>query len=350
MENQYLQFQRVVRLWSKEGNSEKSKAFFSPSYFFPRHANIEFYIGKLNAERINSGTNKTDGYRYLLISEDSMKVIKAELELYISIKISSTPTDYNATSYEDIKPIIIDSQEAYEKIEMSLLKFKKSVKKKAKAARANAKLKSIRDSLEKAREMYQENKYLFVAIDVESYERDHSCILEVGWSMYNAKSNLFMDRHFCATEYEHMRNGRFVPDMKERFIFGETIWTNLKSIADEFVKDLTEEGVKGNVVLVGHDIKMEEKYLENMGVEIQKVIKPVGRFDTAEMNAARLGNPHERMALGKILDSLDIENYSLHNAGNDARYTLLLFLELCKFPLASLKEFPQTSDSDEEES
>jgi len=156
-----------------------------------------------------------------------------------------------------------------------------------------------------------------------------------------------MDRHFCVTEHKYKRNGQYVPDMKERFIFGKTVWANLKTVAGEIVKDLTEDNIKGSVVLVGHDIKMEEKYLESMGVKIREVVEPVGIFDTAEMNAARVGNPNERMALGRILDNLDIENYSLHNAGNDARYTLLLFLELCKIPLAPPEE-ASTSDSDEE--
>jgi len=86
-----------------------------------------------------------------------------------------------------------------------------------------------------------------------------------------------------------------------------------------------------------------------MGIQIDPVIKPAGIFDTAVMNAARVGNPNERMALGRALDNLDIENYSLHNAGNDARYTLQLFLELCKLPLASPKEDSQTSDSDDDD-
>ncbi|CAG8564451.1 597_t:CDS:2, partial [Acaulospora colombiana] len=295
----------------------------------------------------NVYSTKSDGQRFLLLSENSIKIIKADLESYVSMEISSIAADYG--SYKDVELVFIESREAYEKIDRDLLKFNKLVKEKDKIARADAKLRVIRESLEEARKMYQDKKYLFVAIDIESYERDHSCILEVGWSMFNSKTSLFIDRHFCATEHKYKRNGKFVADMKDRFIFGKTVWANLKTIADEIIKDLTENSVKGSVVLVGHDFKMEEKYLESMGVKVDQCIKPVRIFDTAEMNAARVGKPYERMSLGRILDSLDIENYSLHNAGNDARYTLLLFLELCKLPLAPPKEDSQTSDDTDDD-
>jgi hypothetical protein len=202
----------------------------------------------------------------------------------------------------------------------------------------------MKDSWERAQSMFKEKKYLFVAVDVESYERDHSCILEVGWSMFDSKKNSFMDRHFCVSEYKYLSNGQFVPDRKDRFSFGKTVWANLKRIGSEIVGDLTEETVKGNVVFIGHDIQMDVKYLESMDVDVKGVIKPVDYFDTAEMNAARVGKPYERINLGRLLDDLDIENYCLHNAGNDAHYTLLLFLELCKLPLQPPEEHTSNSD------
>lgn len=315
-----FQFRSISKFWKKSvKNDELAKkidTYFTPSYFFARHATLEFFLGE--------GVGPNDGHRFLLLSEDSVNSVRAELESFISSTLSNVPI-LHAGSYQNVEAIFIDSPKAYIKITKETDKHNKKV-------RMEARLCKMKSKWEQARSMYREKKYLFAAVDVESFERDHSCILEVGWSMFNSRTGLYMDRHFCTTEYKHLKNGKFVSDMKDRFSFGKTVWANSKTIADEIVKDLTEEQEKGNVVFVGHGVEMDLKYLENMGVNVSEDIRPVEIFDTAEMNAARVGKPHERINLGKLLDELNIENYSLHNAGNDAHYTLFLFLELCKLP------------------
>jgi hypothetical protein len=243
----------------------------------------------------------------LLLSEDSIKSIHQELEIYTSSPLS-LPSLTAQPQYQNVEATFIDSAATFNKINKDLKKYNKKI-------RASCKLDSMKATWERAQNMFKEKKYLFVAVDVESYERDHSCILEVGWSMFDSKNNSFMDRHFCVSEYNYLRNGQFVPDRKDRFSFGTTVWASLKSIGSEIVGDLTEEAVKGNVVFIGHDIQMDVKYLESMGVDVKGVIEPVDYFDTAEMNAARVGKPYERINLGRLLDDLDIENYCLHNAG-----------------------------------
>jgi hypothetical protein len=253
----------------------------------------------------------------LLLSEDSVKSIHTELENFTSSKLPMISKVQNVT-YKKIKSTFIDSSQAFTKINKEIKKFNKKSK-------ADSKLRKMKEQWEKAQDMVKTKKYFFVAVDVESYERDHSCILEVGWSMFDSKSEKFMDRHFCATEYKHLGNGQFVPDRKDRFIFGETVWASLKNIGEEIIKDLTGENEKGNVVFVGHDVRMDVKYLESMEVNVKEVINPAAYFDTAEMNAARVGKPNERISLGKLLDELEIENYCLHNAGTYLNYFLQYF-------------------------
>ncbi|CAI2172383.1 10826_t:CDS:2 [Funneliformis geosporum] len=321
-----FQFRSISKFWKKSVKNDelakKIEAFFIPNNFFSKHATLEFFLGE--------GVGPNDGHRFLLLSEDSVKCVHAELESVTSSTLLNVPT-LHAGSYQNVEAIFIESPKAF-------LKITKDTDKHNKKVRTEARLCKMKFKWEQARSMFKENRYLFVAVDVESYERDHSCILEVGWSMFNSRTGLYMDRHFCTTEYRHLKNGKFVSDMKDRFSFGKTVWANSKTIANEIVNDLTEEKEKGNVVFVGHGVEMDLKYLENMGVSVSEVIQPVEIFDTAEMNAARVGKPHERINLGRLLDELDIENYSLHNAGNDAHYTLCLFLELCKLPFQPPEE------------
>ncbi|CAG8617597.1 5097_t:CDS:2 [Paraglomus occultum] len=274
-----------------------------------------------------------------------MEKIHSDLETLIS---KSLPRVNDNATYTDIELIHIENPSAYSQLLKALKKYNKS-------AKTAKKLRELRDAYEKARELYNEKKYLFISVDVESYERDHSCILEVGWSIYDARkdksddpeSKPYLDRHFCATEYRHLKNGKFVPDMKDKYMFGETVWANLNSIADQLRGDLNETE-KGTVVFVGHDTKTDVKYLESIGIFVERDIEPAGTFDTAEMYAARTGKATERMNLGRTCDEMNIENYCLHNAGNDAHYTLLLFIELCRqtlpdIDLSNLNTTPSTS-------
>ncbi|CAG8692466.1 1523_t:CDS:2 [Dentiscutata erythropus] len=313
-----VQYHVVSKHWNRAARTDeiakKIEEFFAPKNFFNKFTTLDFFLG----------TSNEDERRYLLLSEDSVKTIRLGLETFTSASFSSMPSSHY--TYSDVVRVSVNAPSMFNKVTKDIQKYNKGV-------RTALKLRGMKNMWEKARNMIQEKKNLFMAVDVESYERDHSCILEVGWSMYDSKNDLIMDRHFCVTDYRHLRNGQFVPDMKDRFTFGTSVWANQKTIKDEFTKDL--ESQLGSVVLVGHDIKTDVKYLESMGIDVSSVIE---RFDTADMNAARVGKPNERINLGRLLDELDIENYSLHNAGNDAHYTLRLFLELCKLPLAPPEE------------
>ncbi|KAH7038752.1 hypothetical protein BKA57DRAFT_370782, partial [Linnemannia elongata] len=170
----------------------------------------------------------------------------------------------------------------------------------------------------------------FISVDIESHEHNHDRILEIGWSIWDSGVHKFMDKHYAISDYRHLKNGKFVADRRDRFMFGETVWENLQGSIAAFQQDL-EKAVRrnelGRFVLIAHDMTSDMKYLSGMGVTF-----PEGmiQFDTVEMNAARVGDSNTKTGLGKLLDELEIENYCLHNAGNDAHYTLELFLWLVR--------------------
>ncbi|KAF9287077.1 hypothetical protein BGZ88_008767 [Linnemannia elongata] len=176
----------------------------------------------------------------------------------------------------------------------------------------------------------QDGGMWFISVDIESHEHNHDRILEIGWSIWDSGVHKFMDKHYAITDYRHLKNGKFVADRRDRFMFGETVWENLQGSIAAFQQDL-EKAVRrnehGRFVLIAHDMTSDMKYLSGMGVTF-----PEGmiQFDTVEMNAARVGDSNTKTGLGKLLDELEIENYCLHNAGNDAHYTLELFLWLVR--------------------
>ncbi|CAO3573830.1 unnamed protein product [Mortierella alpina] len=170
----------------------------------------------------------------------------------------------------------------------------------------------------------------FISVDIESFEFEHSKILEIGWSIWDSGVHKFIDKHYAISEYRHLKNGKYVADRRDRFMFGETVWAGLQNSIAAFQEDLetaAKRNSEGLFVLIAHDMASDEGYLRKMGVEFPRgMIK----FDTVELNGARVGDSNVKTGLGKLLDEVEIENYSLHNAGNDAHYTLDLFLWLVR--------------------
>lgn len=84
---------------------------------------------------------------------------------------------------------------------------------------------------------------------------------------------------------------------------------------------------KRNVVLVGHDIQADIKYCKDMGYDISrpKVCNMLETIDTRVM-FQYLARDSQPTSLAKMLASLRIKGWYLHNAGNDAVYTLRAML------------------------
>ncbi|CAG8442049.1 8041_t:CDS:2 [Ambispora leptoticha] len=319
----YFHYSYITRAnkWTKsEAQSKLISHFFKPNSFFDRDTKNEFFIG----------INPNDGKKYLLISERGFREIRTDLEAHLSTKLSFFPEAQDIV-YTDLEAFYIENAVDYDKIEKDIKKFNKE-------AVTKAKLLNNLKELARARQMYEEKVYYFVAIDVESYEKDHSCLLEVGWSIYDSRKDIFMDRHFCVKEYRHLKNGQYLADMKDRFMFGKTVWASLAEISEEFLRDITPDDESDDkvTVLVGHDVNIDVKYFEGMGKHMKNALENLVKFDTAIMYAAREGKAHDRVSLGNLADALNVENYCLHNAGNDAHFTLLSFIELCKLPVPQI--------------
>ena len=81
------------------------------------------------------------------------------------------------------------------------------------------------------------------------------------------------------------------------------------------------EQPKRNIILVGHDVGADIQYLQSVGYDVLNLSNLLEQADTAIMwrYLKRETNPRN---LGSILAELGIIGWNLHNAGNDAVYTL----------------------------
>lgn len=254
-----------------------------------------------------------------------------------------------------------------------------------------------------------EDDSVLVCIDIESWERGHSLITEVGISTLDTQdladiapgSNgehwraQIRSQHFRIAENVHLRNRDFCVGDPNSFQFGSSEFVSLSDIGNkidaclewpfsvQFRHDgklknswddcsktasaaksetsqspqcLAEEDIarmqKGtkqrNVLLVGHNLKSDLEYLAQLGSSIfsyetsTSVHEGVGEasargvaglksikeaLDTATLYKTFTKDDQPRK-LATVLYNLGIDSVYLHNAGNDARFTLEALVSL----------------------
>ena len=226
---------------------------------------------------------------------------------------------------------------------------------------------------------------VFVCVDVESYERSHNIITEIGISTLDTRElrgippgqdgrawrDVIRARHFRIREHAHLVNTDFVAGCADRFEFndGQSEWISIqdgpRTVASCFrppfsaisstesslptdsanVTSLTprlplpqnSEPEKRNIILVGHDISQDINYLQRLGYNPLNLSSLLEIIDTASLYRA-LKRDNNARSLGAILLDLGIAGWNLHNAGNDAAYTLQALLGIAIRGLGAKRE------------
>ncbi|KAI4944280.1 hypothetical protein J4E91_008837 [Alternaria rosae] len=217
---------------------------------------------------------------------------------------------------------------------------------------------------------------VFVCVDVESYERAHHKITEVGVATLDTRDLVSVPpgvdgtawrekiraRHFRIKEHRHLVNSEFVAGHPDSFRFGQSTFISLREAAshvaacfhapfaaqddDDFLShfDPTE---KRNIVFLGHDTLGDVRYLQQLGYDPMKVENILEAMDTATMYKV-WRREQQPTSLGRIMNAFDVAAWHLHNAGNDAVYTVWAMLAIC-VKEATLRGSPELDDLRENE-
>ncbi|KAI4706462.1 hypothetical protein J4E89_008880 [Alternaria sp. Ai002NY15] len=217
---------------------------------------------------------------------------------------------------------------------------------------------------------------VFVCVDVESYERAHHKITEVGVATLDTRELVGVPpgkdgeawrekiraRHFRIKEHRHLVNSEFVAGHPDSFKFGHSTFISLKEAAshvaacfhapfaaengDDFLShfDPTE---KRNIVFLGHDTLGDVRYLQQLGYDPMKVENILEAMDTATMYKV-WRREQQPTSLGRIMNAFNVPAWFLHNAGNDAVYTVWAMLAIC-VKEATLRGSPELDDLRENE-
>lgn len=210
---------------------------------------------------------------------------------------------------------------------------------------------------------------VFVSVDVESYEFNHSVITEIGLSILDTarlpapntqytvsepqhpnfvppRNNipatphsraeailaLVESHHFRIKENRFLRNGTYVSDAADRFEFGSSEFISIKeapTVVANCFHHFDEQGERKKIILVGHDTKADIVYLRAVGYDVTNIVD-LEILDTAVMWRAMKGETQSR-SLNQILAELELDFWNLHNAG-----MLLLCLIFSPLSLPSL--------------
>ncbi|KAK2757103.1 hypothetical protein FQN54_005072 [Arachnomyces sp. PD_36] len=268
---------------------------------------------------------------------------------------------------------------------------------------------------------------IFISVDVESNERSHTQITEIGVSTLDTRDLVGIPpgegamnwltkiraRHFRISEYSYVVNRDFVRGCPDKFEFGTSEWVSLKEAAktvdacfqppysaqvntpdpgvtkernnnldssdsegggvpldptllviDKLLqgKDVLAEEPR-NIILLGHDTQADVAYLRSLGCttfgaqltptegtpgnhapknEQSAGVHFLEALDTATLYRALKREPHNR-SLGHILLDFGLTGWNLHNAGNDAYYTMQCMIGL------ALKSYSQLHGSTTDE-
>lgn len=135
--------------------------------------------------------------------------------------------------------------------------------------------------------------------------------------------------HAIIRDYRHLIKTGF-SSRPENFMFGETDIIPLSSAAEwtrSFFRHYDSEMKLRDTVLVGHALMNERKFCKTFGLELDKSPSVVDEFDTASILFAS----KRMLGLARLLEWLDIPTKFMHNAGNDATYTLQALIALAAY-------------------
>lgn len=82
-----------------------------------------------------------------------------------------------------------------------------------------------------------------------------------------------------------------------------------------------------DIIIVGHGVSSDINYLQEMGVELMAAFNFFRSIDTKDLHQA-WRHLHDGRSLAYLLSDLNISFKDLHNAGNDAAYTLQAMIAL----------------------
>lgn len=324
--------------------------------------------------RINNNQNKRD-YNLMSSSKKLFGPVGKAIQAYQSALKTLKPVQPIKTNYSGVKVSPVVNKELHKYVQDYLNDFaKQSTKINAESnRRLKEKIDALSPSAQDDKEIIQKitashipkvsllpgsskwtefsrvltsvqtRNVICMSIDIEAWEKNPKIITEIGISIwdpriesgqYSISSPSFDNHHILINESLALRNTQFMPDHKHQYLMGKSKIMSMKQ-CQVFIQELIDEYMIPDAdapesepgyerAFVGHGFSGDLKWLQSLNLRIPENI-PV--FDTMKIFQSMYGSTGS--GLGKALRLLQIPHAYMHNAGNDAYYTLRLLLHMC---------------------
>lgn len=180
---------------------------------------------------------------------------------------------------------------------------------------------------------------IFISIDIEAFEFNQKIVTEIGISVLDTEDLLgvqpgakgknwaakIRSRHFRIREHAHRLNKVFVEGCADKFDFGRSEWIYEQDAISVLEECFNPSRSPLGVVLVAHDVAADLKYLKGLGFDVNQRISDC--IDTSVLYKVSRRETRQT-ALGTLLLQYGIAAKHLHNAGNDASYTLRVMVAI----------------------
>lgn len=139
-----------------------------------------------------------------------------------------------------------------------------------------------RKCMEEARD---HGRATFLSLDVETWERMHGCLLEVGWSLSSFERDdetgqvgepRREDHHVIIEEHLRRVNGRWSPNARDHFDFGKSVKMSLSALYNLLHALFTTLSTGQRLFLVFHDPRADLRSLHDLGFDIDMFKKRLG--------------------------------------------------------------------------
>lgn len=182
---------------------------------------------------------------------------------------------------------------------------------------------------------------IFISLDIEADEMDTDLVTEIGLAALDTRDirnvatglsgetwiKMVTGKHFRIAERAHIRNHVYVEGNPLNFDerFGKSEIVPLSSIAAKvkacfeirdttLVESASREPNLRNIVLVGHNIKSDIKWLYKIDVDILNVNNLVEVLATEDLQKALKHDQRGGTSLARLLQEMEIDAWNLHNA------------------------------------
>ncbi|ORX49628.1 hypothetical protein BCR36DRAFT_291405 [Piromyces finnis] len=168
----------------------------------------------------------------------------------------------------------------------------------------------------------------FFSIDTESFIQE--ILTEFGWSVFNNNGTVIKEQHFIIDETYDLRNNDYIPENKKKYLFGNSE----RKPFHEIIKILQNE-IDNVDFIIGQGIHNDIKYLHDSGIDFTNFtfidgdsFDPNGKaiIEISDLFSAYSLSSPKSLEYG--LNYFKIKYKNLHNAGNDAHYTMIYFLNI----------------------